>query len=203
MRVGYLPDMFGHVAQMPQILRLAGIDTAVVWRGVPGAIDRTRSRGRRRTARPFEPSTSRTGTGTARTCSTCRASSAASSTPSRSRTARSSATSRSSRCSATTTWSRMPQLTDLMEESGAAAQVSTLPDYLATVDGRRSCRRWQGELRSGARANMLMGDASARLDLKAAMARGRAGSRRAMRSRSRRCTEPRGRIGCSISPGGG
>jgi len=31
--------MFGHVAQMPQILRLAGIDTAVVWRGVPAAID--------------------------------------------------------------------------------------------------------------------------------------------------------------------
>ncbi|TML71063.1 MAG: alpha-mannosidase, partial [Actinobacteria bacterium] len=38
MRVGYLPDSFGHVAQMPQILRLAGIGTAVVWRGVPAAI---------------------------------------------------------------------------------------------------------------------------------------------------------------------
>ena len=35
MRVGYLPDMFGHVAQMPQILRLAGLEHAVVWRGVP------------------------------------------------------------------------------------------------------------------------------------------------------------------------
>ncbi len=41
MRVGYLPDMFGHVAQMPQILSLAGIRQAVVWRGVPSAIDRT------------------------------------------------------------------------------------------------------------------------------------------------------------------
>ncbi|HEX7196281.1 MAG TPA: alpha-mannosidase, partial [Candidatus Limnocylindria bacterium] len=40
MRVGYLPDMFGHVAQMPQMLRRAGIDRAVVWRGVPAAIDR-------------------------------------------------------------------------------------------------------------------------------------------------------------------
>jgi hypothetical protein len=28
MRVGYLPDMFGHIAQMPQILRRAGIDRA-------------------------------------------------------------------------------------------------------------------------------------------------------------------------------
>ena len=40
MPVGYLPDMFGHIAQMPQILRRAGIDRAVVWRGVPMAIDR-------------------------------------------------------------------------------------------------------------------------------------------------------------------
>ena len=41
MRVGYLPDMFGHIAQMPQLLRLAGLEHAVVWRGVPSAIDQT------------------------------------------------------------------------------------------------------------------------------------------------------------------
>jgi alpha-mannosidase len=41
MQVGYLPDMFGHVAQMPQILRLAGLEHAVVWRGVPLAITQT------------------------------------------------------------------------------------------------------------------------------------------------------------------
>ncbi len=40
MEVGYLPDMFGHVAQMPQILAEAGFEHAVVWRGVPSAIDR-------------------------------------------------------------------------------------------------------------------------------------------------------------------
>jgi alpha-mannosidase len=40
MPVGYLPDMFGHIAQMPQILQRAGIERAVVWRGVPEAIDR-------------------------------------------------------------------------------------------------------------------------------------------------------------------
>ena len=40
MRVGYLPDMFGHVAQMPQILHRAGIEDAVLWRGVPAAMDR-------------------------------------------------------------------------------------------------------------------------------------------------------------------
>jgi hypothetical protein len=38
MAVGYLPDSFGHVAQMPQLLRAAGIANAVVWRGVPAAV---------------------------------------------------------------------------------------------------------------------------------------------------------------------
>ena len=39
--VGYGPDVFGHVAQLPQILHRAGIDHAVVWRGVPAAVDAT------------------------------------------------------------------------------------------------------------------------------------------------------------------
>jgi mannosylglycerate hydrolase len=39
--VGYLPDMFGHIGQMPQILKLAGFENAVVWRGVPSVIDKT------------------------------------------------------------------------------------------------------------------------------------------------------------------
>lgn len=38
---GYLPDMFGHVGQMPQILVQAGMAHAVVWRGVPGRIRAT------------------------------------------------------------------------------------------------------------------------------------------------------------------
>ncbi len=41
MPVGYLPDMFGHVAQMPQILAGFGFEHAVVWRGVPSAVDRS------------------------------------------------------------------------------------------------------------------------------------------------------------------
>ena len=32
--VGYLPDMFGHIAQMPQILKGFGMESALVWRGV-------------------------------------------------------------------------------------------------------------------------------------------------------------------------
>jgi mannosylglycerate hydrolase len=38
MPIGYLPDMFGHVAQMPQILARAGFEHAALWRGVPGAV---------------------------------------------------------------------------------------------------------------------------------------------------------------------
>ncbi|SDB97975.1 alpha-mannosidase [Sanguibacter gelidistatuariae] len=40
MPVGYLPDMFGHTAQMPQILRRFGIEHAAGWRGVPAAVDK-------------------------------------------------------------------------------------------------------------------------------------------------------------------
>jgi mannosylglycerate hydrolase len=34
MAIGYLPDCFGHIAQLPQILQGFGIDNAVFWRGV-------------------------------------------------------------------------------------------------------------------------------------------------------------------------
>jgi hypothetical protein len=36
-RVGYLPDSFGHVAQMPRLLREFGIEAAVLWRGADAA----------------------------------------------------------------------------------------------------------------------------------------------------------------------
>lgn len=36
MPVGYLPDLFGHVGQMPQILRQFGLDNAILWRGFGG-----------------------------------------------------------------------------------------------------------------------------------------------------------------------
>jgi alpha-mannosidase len=46
LRLGYMPDQFGHIGQMPQILRLAAIDRAMVWRGVPAEMDRTSFRWR-------------------------------------------------------------------------------------------------------------------------------------------------------------
>ncbi len=38
-KIGYCPDLFGHVAQMPQILSLAGLDTFMFFRGVGNIYD--------------------------------------------------------------------------------------------------------------------------------------------------------------------
>ena len=40
MKVGYVPDGFGHIAQLPQILRGFGIDNAFFWRGMGADGDR-------------------------------------------------------------------------------------------------------------------------------------------------------------------
>ena len=170
MPVGYLPDMFGHVAQMPQILRHAGIDQAVVWRGVPAAID----------SHVFDWE--------APDGSTVRAEylpygygNAAYLLEVPGQLGRGLEAVRESHRDffgddpilamfGTDHMQPLPRLTELLEESGAEVQVSTLPDYLAGLDGRPGVQRWHGELRSSARANMLMGTLSARLDLKAAMA---------------------------------
>jgi alpha-mannosidase len=36
MPVGYLPDLFGHVGQMPQVWRQFGLDNTILWRGFGG-----------------------------------------------------------------------------------------------------------------------------------------------------------------------
>ncbi len=40
MKIGYVPDGFGHIAQLPQILRGFGIDSAFFWRGMGAEGDR-------------------------------------------------------------------------------------------------------------------------------------------------------------------
>ena len=40
MAVGYQPDVFGHTAQLPQILRGCGLDGFVAWRGMGDEVDR-------------------------------------------------------------------------------------------------------------------------------------------------------------------
>jgi alpha-mannosidase len=41
MRLGYAPDLFGHVGQLPQLFAGFGFETAMVWRGVPAEVDQT------------------------------------------------------------------------------------------------------------------------------------------------------------------
>jgi alpha-mannosidase len=41
MPVGYVPDTFGHIAQLPQVLRGFGLDNAIFWRGVPPEIEKS------------------------------------------------------------------------------------------------------------------------------------------------------------------
>jgi alpha-mannosidase len=43
MPVGYIPDQFGHIAQMPQILKGFGIDTALIYRGFGGEAGQEKS----------------------------------------------------------------------------------------------------------------------------------------------------------------
>jgi hypothetical protein len=166
MRVGYLPDMFGHVAQMPQILRSAGIEIAVVWRGVPSTVDRHRflwegidgstvlaeylpdgygnaahlfDEPRTPDLEPFEE---------------------------RYRP-----------------WfgeddilgmvgtDHMPLPRDLPSRVPSGATLGTLAEYLDGASPPDGATRWTGEMRSAARANLLPGVTSSRIDLKAACAR--------------------------------
>jgi alpha-mannosidase len=41
LEVGYMPDQFGHIGQMPQLLRMQGVERAVVWRGVSCEVEST------------------------------------------------------------------------------------------------------------------------------------------------------------------
>jgi alpha-mannosidase len=173
MRIGYLPDMFGHVAQMPQILRLAGIEQAVVWRGVPEAIDRHAFVWRGVDGSEVRAEYLPRGYGNA---------SDLFADPER----------LADELEALRTelgpffdgdpllamygndhTEPDPGIVDLVETARERVpiELTTLPGYLAGSDTRRELQLWEGELRSGARANLLMGVASARIDLKAACAR--------------------------------
>ena len=177
MEAGYLPDMFGHIAQMPQILRRAGIRHAAVWRGVPAAIDRS----------AFEW-VSPDGSAVRAEYLVHGYAGAANvlAIPDRivaeiealDQAVRPFVGERPVLAMYGTDHSEpLPDVADLVEHVNASqgrydVRIATLADYFGAVDGTDSALpSWAGELRSGARANVLMGVASARLDLKAAAAR--------------------------------
>jgi len=172
--IGYLPDMFGHIAQMPQILKLARFEHAVVWRGVPSVIDRT--------GFWWE----------APDGSTVRAeylpvgySNGAAIPDDAKELVRRIADHEQEIGSflvdgllfmnGTDHQEPQPWLGRVVAEANAlqddlVLEVTALADYLAgtPTDG---LPRWEGELRSGARADLLMGVASNRVDVKREAAR--------------------------------
>jgi hypothetical protein len=161
--------MFGHIAQMPQILRQAGLSDAVVWRGVPSVITKTGffweapdgstvraeylpdgySNGAvlpddakalvQRTADLLEQN----GALVLDDLLCMNGSDHLRPQPGLGRV--------------------VAEANDLQDEF--TFEITSLPKYLARVrnDG---LQRWKGELRSGSRANMLMGVTSNRVDVK-------------------------------------
>jgi mannosylglycerate hydrolase len=176
MEVGYLPDMFGHVAQMPQLLASAGFRHALVWRGVPSAIDRTAF-----WWRAPDGSTVR-----AEYLLTGYSAGASVADDAKAFVRRLSALEedRSSFLGGPGTPILFPNGTDhqrpqpwlgrvVAEANGIQDRfeitISSLPEALAHAPVA-DLPEWRGELRSGARANVLMGVASNRVDVKQAAA---------------------------------
>ncbi|HEX2038538.1 MAG TPA: hypothetical protein VHF47_02275 [Acidimicrobiales bacterium] len=172
--VGYLPDMFGHIAQMPQLLRLAGMEHAVVWRGVPSAVDKT----------GFWWSAPDGSTVRAEYLVTGYGNGAAVPDDAKALLRRLAAHEAEIGSflldgmlfmNGTDHQVPQPWLGRVVAEANAVQSdyelvVTSLAEYLASapVEGLPS---WTGELRSGARANLLMGVASNRVDVKQAAAR--------------------------------
>jgi alpha-mannosidase len=180
MRVGYLPDMFGHVAQMPQLLRRAGIERAVVWRGVPSAIDRHTFTWQAPDGSWVETEYLVGGYGNG--AYLFDVPSLLEARLDGYRVDHASFYGERSLLAMYGTDHAVPspQLADLVERANAAhgpvkVELQTLSDYLErdgphpNDDPTRAAL--SGELRSGARANMLMNVTSARVDLKHAAAR--------------------------------
>jgi mannosylglycerate hydrolase len=177
MKVGYLPDMFGHIAQMPQLLRRAGLADTVVWRGVPAAIDRHRFRWESPDGSWVRAEYLPSGYGNAAYLFAV---------PDRLDAA----------ADRFLDWARpwfdgdpvlamygtdhtapVPELAALVSRlnevhDASSMEISTLARYIAEAKEltlEDPC--WRGEMRSGARANVLMGVASARIDIKQAAGR--------------------------------
>ncbi|MDQ1391304.1 MAG: 2-O-(6-phospho-alpha-D-mannosyl)-D-glycerate hydrolase [Acidimicrobiaceae bacterium] len=177
MSVGYLPDMFGHVAQMPQLLRLAGFEHAVVWRGVPAAVDRSAFRWQAPDGSTVRAEYLLVGYGNGAAMPADPAALVRRAEAHEAETARFALGADAPMLWMNGTDHQAPQpwLGEVLAGANAAQDhfqftVSSLPEYLAKAptDGLPS---WQGELRSGARANLLMGVGSNRVDVKIAAAR--------------------------------
>jgi len=181
MAAGYLPDQFGHAAQLPQLLRRAGIGHAVLWRGVPARVDHHAFAWSAPDGSTVRAEYLVGGYGNAAGLLEHGAADPGGLAATVDRLDR-----------GLRPWfgadpvlamygadhsAPLPELLDLVDAVNRAqdrvlVRVGTLAGYLAAVgDGTGGLPAWRGELRSGARANLLMGVTSARIGLKAACAR--------------------------------
>jgi alpha-mannosidase len=177
MEIGYLPDMFGHVAQMPQIFRLVGFDHAVVFRGVPAVCTaRTgfwwESPDGSRVRAEYLPSGYGNGAGTPEDAERLVE-----------RIASWEADNTERLGDGPLLWmnggdhqAHQPFLPDVVAKANAEAgdryhlEITSLAAHLSRAP-TAGLPAWRGELRSSARANLLMNVASNRVDVKQAAAR--------------------------------
>lgn len=173
MEVGYLPDMFGHVAQMPQLLAQFGLEHAVVWRGVPAAVTSTGFRWEAPDGSSVRAEYLPQGYGNG----------AYVPKDAKALLARVEAFVDDSGelldgdvlwMNGTDHLMPVPHLGRVVAEANALQEdyelvVTSLAEHLARRP-TEGLQTWRGELRSGARANLLMGVASNRTDVKQAAA---------------------------------
>ncbi|CAN5799953.1 hypothetical protein BH10ACT1_BH10ACT1_11250 [soil metagenome] len=173
MEIGYLPDMFGHVAQMPQILRQFGFADAVVWRGIPFAVD----------ASAFDWVGPDGSSVRAEYLSDGYSNGARLPEHGKALVDQVDAfwEAQGPLVSDPILWmngtdhqlpqARLGRVVAEANEAGAGYEfvVTSLAAHLA-ASSREGLPRWEGELRSGARTNLLMGVASCRVDVKQASA---------------------------------
>ncbi len=170
-RIAYLPDMFGHISQMPQILARAGISDAVVWRGVPFAIDRTLFKW----VAPDGTSV--------RTAYMATSYSNGAYLPSDPRDLKARLEHLASELDAFSADGKylimngtdhsppQPELSEAVEKvaelfgESARVKICSLADYFEDLPTEPE-QAWQGEFRSGARVNLLMGVVSNRVDIR-------------------------------------
>jgi mannosylglycerate hydrolase len=176
MSVGYLPDMFGHIAQMPQLLRLAGLDRAVVWRGVPAAVDRHRFHWQAPDGSSVRAEYLRDGYGQAlglltdaddpAAAANAYVASRAGFAPAGHVLAMTGADHIAPGPSMLAAAARVHA-----DTKAPQVRVATIEAYLDEVADAEALPRWHGELRSAARANLLPGVTSNRVDVRAASRR--------------------------------
>jgi mannosylglycerate hydrolase len=176
LKAAYLPDMFGHIGQFPQILARAGIYDAFVWRGVPAKIDKTTFRW----VAPDGTSVRAAYMATSYSNGTYLPTS-----PEALRERLNQIATELERFSPEGLYLVMngtdhapcqPELPAALEKvtasmnDGTEVRISSLEDYLAALPSEPTLE-WKGELRSGARVNLLMGVVSNRVDLRRETAR--------------------------------